>query len=130
MNVKSFLFFFCDSQMYFQAYYFTQNCVMLFYVKADRVIATYRRMRKEPLWRMLASDNGPIVIGLLQSHLYDSERSLLASILHERIGRDLETLRAQGEDLPQSAQAYIANWLAEGYLERRFPVGASEEEYE
>jgi len=99
-------------------------------VKADRAIAAYRRMRKEPLWRLLASANGPAVIGLLQSHLYESERSLPASILHERIGRDLEALRAQGEELPQSAQAYIANWLAEGYLERRFPVGASEEEYE
>jgi len=103
---------------------------MLFYVKADRVIAAYHRMRKEPLWRLLASANGPIVIGLLQTHLYDSERSLPASILHERIGRDLEALRAQGEDLPQTAQAYIAGWLAEGYLERRFPAGASEEEYE
>jgi len=99
-------------------------------VKADKVIAIYRRMRKEPLWRLLASANGPFVIGLLQSHLYESERSLPASILHERIGRDLEALRAQGEDFPQSAQAYIAGWLAEGYLERRFPAGANEEEYE
>jgi len=99
-------------------------------VKADRFIATYRRMRKEPLWRLLASANGPIVIGLLQTHLYESERSLPASILHERVGRDLEALRAQGEDLPQTAQAYIANWLAEGCLERRFPAGAAEEEYE
>ena len=99
-------------------------------MKADKVIAIYRRMRKEPLWRLLASANGPFVIGLLQSHLYESERSLPASILHERIGRDLEVLRAQGEDFPQTAQAYIAGWLAEGYLERRFPAGANEEEYE
>jgi hypothetical protein len=99
-------------------------------VKADRFIAIYHRMRKEPLWRLLASANGPIIIGLLQSHLFENERSLPASILHERIGRDLEALRAQGEDLPQSAQAYIAGWLSEGYLERRFPAGAVEEEYE
>jgi hypothetical protein len=103
---------------------------MFICVKAERVIAAYQRMRKQPLWRLLASVNGPIVIGLLQSHLYESERSLPASILHERIGRDLEALRAQGEDLPQTAQAYIANWLAEGCLERRFPAGAVEEEYE
>jgi hypothetical protein len=103
---------------------------MLVYVKADRVIATYRKMRTQALWRLLASNNGPITIGLLQSHLYENERNLPASILHERIGRDLEALRAQGEDLPQSAQSYIANWLAEGYLERRFPAGATEEEYE
>ena len=87
-------------------------------------------MRTQPLWRLLASANGPIVIGLLQSHLYESDRSLPASIMHERIGRDLETLRSQGENLPQTAQAYIANWLADGFLERRFPPGVTEEEYE
>ncbi|WP_423709973.1 DUF3375 family protein [Undibacterium sp. WLX3042] len=55
-------------------------------------------MRAQPLWRLLASTTGPTVIGLLQSHLYEGERSLPASIFHERIARDLEELRAQGED--------------------------------
>jgi hypothetical protein len=87
-------------------------------------------MRTQPLWKLLASANGPTVIGLLQSHLYENERSLPASILHERIGRDLEALREQGIELPQTAQAYIAGWLAEGFLERRFPAGVTEEEYE
>lgn len=99
-------------------------------MKADKTIAIYRRMRAQPLWRLLASDNGPTVIGLLQSHLYEKERSLPASILFERLTRDLEELRAQGDDFPQTAQAYVANWLGEGYLERRFPPGAAEEEYE
>ncbi|MES9843257.1 MAG: DUF3375 domain-containing protein [Candidatus Sedimenticola sp. 6PFRAG5] len=99
-------------------------------VKADKNIAAYRRMRNQPLWRLLASSNGPTVIGLLQSHLYEKERSLPASILFERLTRDLEELRAQGDDFPQTAQAYVANWLSDGYLERRFPPGATEEEYE
>ncbi len=99
-------------------------------MKADKNIATYRRMRNQPLWRLLASDNGPTVNGLLQSHLYEKERSLPASILFERLTRDLEELRAQGDDFPQTAQAYVASWLSEGYLERRFPPGATEEEYE
>ena len=99
-------------------------------MKADKAIATYNRMRKQPLWRLLASANGPVVIGLLQSHLYDNERSLPASIMHERIGRDLEALRSQGEDLPQTAQAYVAHWVSEGFLERRFPPEVTEEEYE
>ena len=86
-------------------------------MKADKAIATYRRMRAQPLWRLLASTTGPTVIGLLQSHLYESERSLPASIFHERIARDLEELRAQGEDFPQTAQAYVASWLADGFLE-------------
>ena len=99
-------------------------------MKADKHIAAYRRMRNQPLWRLLASGNGPTVIGLLQSHLYEKERSLPASILFERLTRDLEELRAQGDDFPQTAQAYVANWLSDGYLERRFPPGATEEEYE
>jgi hypothetical protein len=99
-------------------------------MKADKTIAVYRRMRTQPLWRLLASDKGPTVIGLLQSHLYDKERILPASILFERLTRELEQLRAQGDDLPQTAQAYVAGWLSDGYLERRFPSGAAEEEYE
>lgn len=99
-------------------------------MRADKNIAAYRRMRNQPLWRLLASGNGPTVIGLLQSHLYEKERSLPASILFERLTRDLEELRAKGDDFPQPAQAYVANWLNDGYLKRRFPPGATEEEYE
>lgn len=97
-------------------------------MKADRNIAVYRRMRRAPLWRLLASANGPVVIALLQSHLYEKERTLPASIFFERLTRDLEELRGRGEDFPQTAQAYVAAWLGEGYLERRFPPGAGEEE--
>ena len=60
----------------------------------------------------------------------EKERSLPASILFERLTRNLEGLRAQGDDFPQTAQAYVGNWLRDGYLERRFPPGATEEEYE
>lgn len=99
-------------------------------MNATKAIASYHRLRGEALWRLLAADNGPAVLALLQAHLLEENRTLPASILFERLGKDLETLRAQGEDLPQTAQAYVANWLAAGYLTRRFPVGASEEEYE
>ncbi len=99
-------------------------------VKADKYIAAYRQLREQPAWRLLASRHGPLVIGLLQAHLFDAEPRLPASVFHERIGHDLEELRARGEDLPQPAQAYVAEWLREGYLERRFPSGAAEEEYE
>lgn len=99
-------------------------------MKADKTLATYRRLRQQPLWRLLAGLNGPTTLGLLQTHLYDDERSLPASIFHERIERELERLRGQGEEWPQPAQAYVAGWLAEGYVERRFPTGATEEQYE
>lgn len=99
-------------------------------MNADKSLATFRRLRTQPLWRLLASVNGPTVMALLQAHLYEAERSLPASIFHERIERDLERLRSLGEEWPQTAQAYVASWLADGYLERRLPVGSKEEEYE
>ena len=99
-------------------------------MKGDQAIATYRRLREQALWRLLAADNGPVVLGLLQTHLQEGARSLPASVLYERLGRSIEDLRAQGQHLPQTAQAYVADWLAAGYLERRFPPGATEEEYE
>ncbi|XHR27496.1 MAG: DUF3375 domain-containing protein [Chthoniobacteraceae bacterium] len=99
-------------------------------MKSSKLTAAYRRLRMQALWKLLASDNGPTILGLLQSHLYESERSLPGSIFHDRIGRELEELRASGENFPQTAQGYIATWLADGYLERRFPPGATEEEYE
>ncbi len=95
-----------------------------------KAIAIYRRLREKALWRLLAADNGPAFLALLQAHLLEENRTIPASVLFERLGKDLEDLRAQGEDLPQAAQAYVSNWLAAGYLTRRFPAGASEEEYE
>ena len=100
------------------------------HTKADNTIAIYRRLREQSVWRLLASANGPAAIGLLQTHLFEGDRKLSASILYERLNRDLQGLLAQGEDLPRTAQAYVADWLAAGYLERRFPPGASEEEYD
>lgn len=99
-------------------------------MRAEQAVAVYRRLREGPLWRLLAADNGPVILALLRVHLYEDRRTLPASVLYERIGRDLERLRALGEDLPQTAQAYVASWLADGYLVRRFPPGAAEEEYE
>src|ERR1700754_4905534 len=99
-------------------------------MKADKALAINRRLRQQSLWRLLTAPSAPVALALMQTHLYDSERNLPASIFHERIARDLEHLRALGEDWPQTAQAYVASWLADGHRERRFPRDASEEEYE
>lgn len=99
-------------------------------MKSISAIAKSHALRQQPIWRLLAADKAPTYIGLLQTHLLEGDRSLPASVLHERIGRDIELLRARGEELPQTAQAYVADWLSQGWLARRFPAGAAEEEYE
>jgi hypothetical protein len=95
-------------------------------------IAGYRRLRDQALWRLLAADHAPELIGLLQTLLLDSERRLPGSILHERLQHHLDAINASDlpRELPRTAQAYVAHWLSQGYLERRLPEGASEEEYE
>ncbi|MFP2963270.1 DUF3375 domain-containing protein [Myxococcus sp. 1LA] len=99
-------------------------------MRGPRGLAALRTLRSQPLWRLLAADKAPIVIAVLQDLLLEGETTLAASVLVERLGRSLEDLRATGEDLPQPAQAYIADWLTQGWLVRRLPTGASEEQYE
>lgn len=99
-------------------------------MKALRGAAALRNLREQPLWRLLAAIKAPAVIAILQSLFADTEKVLPSSVLHERLTRDLESLRSAGEDLPQTPQAYVAEWLNQGWLTRRFPAGAPEEEYE
>lgn len=99
-------------------------------MKALRGTAALRNLREQPLWRLLAANKAPVVLGLLQSLFVEFEQTLPSSVLHERLTRDIEALRAVGEELPQTPQAYVAEWLSQGWLNRRFPAGASEEEYE
>ncbi|MCC4610430.1 DUF3375 domain-containing protein [Xanthomonas campestris pv. zinniae] len=95
-------------------------------------IARYRSLRESPLWKLLAADHAPEVIGLLQSLLLDGERLLPAAVLHERLQRMLDELNAEqlARDLPRTAQAYVAHWLAQGWLERHLPEGAQQEQFE
>jgi hypothetical protein len=99
-------------------------------LKSFRALAALRNLRSQALWRLLAADKSPIVLAILQTLLLETEKTLSSSVLNERLTREIEQLRAIGEDLPQTAQAYIADWLAQGWLTRRFPAGATEEEYE
>jgi hypothetical protein len=98
-------------------------------MKSPRGIAALRALRDQPLWHLLAASKAPLIIALLQELLLDGDRALGASVLNERLGHALADLRAQGEDLPQSAAAYVAEWLRQGWLSRRLPQGSSEEEY-
>jgi hypothetical protein len=95
-------------------------------------VAGYRRLREQPLWRLLAADHAPELVGLLQTVLLEGDRKLPGSVLLERLQQHLDAINASDlpRELPRTAQAYVAHWLAQGYLERRLPEGAHEEEYE
>ncbi|WP_423841730.1 DUF3375 domain-containing protein [Xanthomonas citri] len=101
-------------------------------MKHQARIAGYRQLREQPAWKLLAADHAPELIGLLQTVLMDGERRLPSAVLHARLQRQLDALRADelSRELPRTAQAYLAHWLAQGWLERRLPEGAAEEEYE
>lgn len=99
-------------------------------MKALRGAAALRNLRDQPLWKLLAALKAPVVIALLQSLFMDADKALPSSVLLERLARDVDALRSTGEDLPQAPQAYVAEWLNQGWLTRRFPAGAHEEEYE
>ena len=99
-------------------------------MKTYKQIVSYKRLRNETAWKLLATDNAPITLALLTTHLLEKERRLPSSILHERINRELEQLRAHGEDIPQTAQIYISKWLLSGFLERSYEPQAKEEMYE
>ncbi len=87
-------------------------------MKALRASAALLMLRSRPLWRLLAADKAPLVMGLLQSLLLEQEKTLPSSVFHERLTRELELLRGHGHDLPQTPQAYVANWIADGWLRR------------
>ncbi len=98
--------------------------------RAAEQILALRRARQSTAWQLLAADNAPVVLGMLQAHLLEKERRLPSTVLRERIAGDLEELRARGFDLPQPAEAYMSQWLRSGYLERSYQPEAAEEEYE
>lgn len=82
------------------------------------------------MWKLLASDKAPLVLGVLQDLLLGDEKVVPVSVLLEKLQQELQQLKGGGEDMPQTAQAYLALWLSEGWLTRRLPAGAQEEQYE
>ncbi|MCY7325832.1 MAG: DUF3375 domain-containing protein, partial [Microbacteriaceae bacterium] len=82
--------------------------------------ARFDRVRRDSAWSLLRANQAPIVLAVLHANFVESgEARVLATVLFERIGDDLEALRAAGHELPQSPQRYVADWLDAGYLERR-----------
>lgn len=96
---------------------------------ARELTARYRTLRDATMWRLLASQQGPLVIGILQALLYEEERTLPGSVFLERLAPlwAEATLEAVS---PEDARALAARFVREGYLVTRLPAGALEEQYE
>lgn len=94
------------------------------------VLAAQRLLADEPAWKMLRGGNAAVAVALLGEHLGGEERRLPAPVLFERLDADLEELRGQGQDLPQTAQAYCTSWRNDGILIRRTAQGSREETFE
>lgn len=101
-------------------------------VKAAQIVQSASRLRKlsdDAAWQLLR--NTPVTLAILRSNFVESgEARVPAPILFERVEDDLVALRADGHDLPRTAQQYCASWLSRGFLERRPGVTGSEETYE
>lgn len=79
---------------------------------------------------MLRARNADVAVAVLGRHLSGEERRLPAPVLFEKVDSDLEELRGEGFDLPQTAQAYCAEWRNQQILIRRSAQDSREETFE
>nr|WP_024332778.1 DUF3375 domain-containing protein [Gordonia hirsuta] len=78
-------------------------------------------------WRLLRTDHAPVILGLLGRHFTHGARPLPAPELFALLDADLEELRDNGWDLPQTGRGYCAAWVRDGFLLRRSSSTAREE---
>lgn len=89
-----------------------------------------RLLSEDPAWRLLRANNAAVAVAVLSKHLGGEQRRLSAPELFEQVEEDLEELRGNGFDLPQTAQAYCTAWRNDGILIRRTAEGSREETFE
>lgn len=109
---------------------------------ARTLIETYRALKETPIWKLLAGQNAPVTVGLLENLLYEGERQLPASVFIDRLAHELgeleaadrsadrESRRESREGPRELAKLYAARWVKEGYIVCRLPAGVAEEVYE
>jgi hypothetical protein len=96
-------------------------------VRAARLAEGYRTLREGRAWKLLAADHGPFFVAVFETLFTGEDKVLPVSVATERLARELDVLRGQGHVLAPTAQQYVNDWVAQGWLVRRFPAGAPEE---
>jgi hypothetical protein len=100
-------------------------------MSAANLAVQFKVLREQPHWKLLAATNGPTILALFRTIFGPEPKRLGASILLERLRRELEDLILGGNfTLDQTPQRYLSAWVGDGWLARRLLPGSSEEEYE
>lgn len=100
-------------------------------MSAANLAAQFKALREQPHWKLLAATNGPTILALFRTVFGPEPQRLGASILLERLRRELEDLILAGNfALDRTPQSYLRDWVGDGWLARRLLPGSSEEEYE
>jgi hypothetical protein len=92
-------------------------------------LAARRLASEHPAWGILRANNGPVALAIIDANLGGEIKRQSAAAFYDNVDADLEELRAHGFELPQTAIAYVRDWLSAGYLVRR-PDGERQELFE
>lgn len=68
-------------------------------------------LRDGPMWKLLAAQQAPLVLGLLQHLFPEASNQLGSAALMEKLANELDVLRSHGEDLPAEARSLVAEWV-------------------
>lgn len=90
---------------------------------------SYKALRRQTAWSLLAADTGPETLALLQVLLFDTERRLPNSVFTDRLMRLMNELSVQTVTR-EAAAARIAQWRQAGYVVRSFAENDAEPVYE
>lgn len=90
---------------------------------------TYLAMRSQPMWSLLASDNAPETLSLLQVLLFNEDRALPASLFINRLEILLNELTSETVNHAQTL-AKANQWRNAGYINLRYMEGQDEPVYE
>jgi hypothetical protein len=96
---------------------------------APALIESYRRLRKEVVWSLLAADTAPETIAFLQVLLFDTDRRVRESVLIERLTRILNDMRTETV-LREQTVALLAQWRRNNYIVRTLVERDDEPYYE